>query len=122
MRRIFTLAALALSLGLTSLPIANAQDLQLRIGPDGPKLRLRDDCNPRRENCRDDRDRRSERRECSTDRALDKAQRMGLRRARVDHVGRRSIQVRGRNRDGDRVTVNFDRRDRRCSVIDRAVD
>jgi hypothetical protein len=125
MRRILALAALALGLGLTTLPMApmaNAQDLELKIGPDGPKLRLRDNCDPRREDCRDERDRRGwERRECTPERALNKADRLGLRRARIDDVGRRSIKVRGRNRDGDRMTIVFDRRDRRCPVIDRYV-
>jgi hypothetical protein len=120
MRRILALATLALGLGLTSLPAANAQDLELHIGPDGPNLRLRDDCDPRREYCDGDRDRRGwERRQCTPDRALDKADRMGLRRVRLNDVGRRTIKVSGRNRDGDRMTIVFDRRDRRCPVIDR---
>ena len=122
MRRILTLAILALGLGLTSLPMANAQDLELNIGPDGPKLRLRDDCDPYREDCRDGRDRRGwERRQCSPERALDKAERMGLHRTRIDRIGRRTISVRGRNDDGDRVRITFDRWDRRCGVIDRDV-
>jgi len=41
---------------------------------------------------------------------------MGIHRARIDRVGRRSIDVRGR-RDGDRIVVSFDRWDRRCAVI-----
>ena len=53
------------------------------------------------------------------DRALDKADRMGLRRARINDVSRRTIKVSGRNRDGDRLTIVFDRRDRRCPMIDR---
>lgn len=128
MQKILSSAALALALALTSLPVgvASADDLQLQIGPDGPKLRLRDDCNPRRERCRDDRgdrwdrdhrDRRSERRQCTTDRALDKAERMGIRRARIDDVGRRTIDVRGRTRNGERVIISFDRWDRRCAVV-----
>jgi len=121
MLRILALATLAVGLGLTSLPSANAQDLELKIGPDGPKLRLRDDCDPRREDCRGDRDRdrdrHADRRECSPDRALDKAERMGLRRARIDRIGRRSIDVRGW-RDGDRIILSFDRWDRRCRLLD----
>ena len=41
---------------------------------------------------------------------------MGIRRARIDDVGRRTIDVVGRSR-GDRVIVSFDRRDPRCRVI-----
>jgi hypothetical protein len=120
MRRILAFAAIAIGLGLTSLPAANAQDFELHIGRDGPNLRLRDNCDPRREDCRGDRDRRGwERRECTPDRALDRADRMGLRRARISDVGRRSIKVSGRTRDGDRLTIVFDRLDRRCPVIDR---
>jgi hypothetical protein len=62
---------------------------------------------------RDDRDRgwdrdRRHRRECTPNRALDKAERMGLRRARVVDVGRRTIDVAGR-RFGERVIVTFGR-------------
>jgi hypothetical protein len=122
MRRILALAAIAIGLGLTSLPAANAQDLELHIGRDGPNLRMRHDCDPRREDCRGDRDRRGwERRTCTPDRALDKADRLGLRRARINDVGRRSIKVSGRTRGGDRLTIVFDRRDRRCPVIDRYI-
>ncbi|MFU0502972.1 hypothetical protein [Pseudaminobacter sp. NGMCC 1.201702] len=55
----------------------------------------------------DDRD-RWERRRCSPDRALDKAERMGIRRARVVDVSRRTITVRGRKWH-DRVHVTFAR-------------
>lgn len=122
MYKIVALAVLALGLGFTSLPMASAQDLELNIGPDGPKLRLRDDCDPRREDCRDDRDRGWARRECTPERALDKAERMGLHRTRIDRLGRRTLSVRGRNDDGDRVRIVFDRWDRRCPVIDRDMD
>ena len=52
-------------------------------------------------------DRRYER-ACSPDRALDKAERLGLRRARIVDVDRRTIEVSGR-RHGDRVRVTFAR-------------
>jgi hypothetical protein len=120
MRRILASAALSLGLGLTSLPVASAQDLELHIDRGGPSLRLRDDCNPRREDCRDDRDRRgASRRECTPDRALAKAGRLGVRQARMGRVGSRNLQVRGRTRDGDRITISFGRWDRSCPVLDR---
>lgn len=59
-----------------------------------------------------DRDRR---RACSPNRALDKAERMGLRRARIVDVGRRTIKVAGRKYN-QRVMVVFGR-DRSCPVI-----
>ena len=122
-------SALALAVALTSIPAgtAFAQDLELHLGDGGPQLRLRRDCDPYREDCRDrgdyrrghDNERWSRRRECTPDRALDKADRMGVRRARIDDVGRRTISVRGRDRRGDRIVVIFDRRDGRCPVISR---
>lgn len=127
MHKFISSTALALAMALTSVPLsaASAQDLELHLGNNGPQLKLRRDCNPAREDCRDrrdgdrqrDQDRRSERRDCTPDRALDKADRMGLRRARVGDVGRRTISVTGRNRRGDRVVVTFDRRDGRCPVL-----
>ncbi len=104
-------------------PAVGRADLELHLGNNGPQLRLRENCDPDREDCRDrgdyrrDYERRSDRRECTPDRALDKADRMGIRRARIDDVGRRTISVRGRNRDGDRVVVTFARQDRRCPVL-----
>lgn len=47
-------------------------------------------------------------RECTPGRALDKAERMGIRRARVVDVDRRSIDVAGR-KFGNRVVVTFAR-------------
>ena len=52
---------------------------------------------------------------CSPERALNKAERMGLRRARVVDVSRRTITVAGRQY-GDRVRVTFARAPR-CPVI-----
>ena len=59
--------------------------------------------------------RRSERR-CTPDRALDKAERIGIRRARIDYVNRQEIGVVGRSH-GDRVRVTF-ARNRGCTIID----
>lgn len=55
------------------------------------------------------------RQRCTPDRALWKAERMGIRRARVADVGRHSISVSGRSR-GDRVWVRFGRAPS-CPVI-----
>ncbi|MBB6411566.1 hypothetical protein [Mesorhizobium sangaii] len=55
------------------------------------------------------------RRGCSPDRALDKAERMGLHRVRILDVGRRTVKVMGRQY-GDRVVVVF-ANDRGCPVI-----
>ncbi|MDP3898179.1 MAG: hypothetical protein Q8Q62_16040 [Mesorhizobium sp.] len=63
----------------------------------------------RRDDRFDRRDDRVEYRACSAGQALNKAERMGLRRARVVDVGRRSIEVAGRAR-GDYVVISFSRR------------
>ena len=55
------------------------------------------------------------RRGCSPDRALDKAERMGLHRVRIVDVSRRTVKVMGRQ-DGDRVVVVF-ANERGCPVI-----
>jgi hypothetical protein len=64
---------------------------------------------------RDRWERREHRRACTPDRALDKADRMGLRRARVVDVSRRTITVSGRKWH-DRVHVTFARAPN-CPVI-----
>ena len=148
MRKILSLSAIALTMALTSMPLAtaSAEELNIQIGPDGPKIVTRDRrCDPDREYCGDrrrsdewrsdddngrrrrpdewcsDRDRGDDgeyrRAECSPNRALDKAERMGLRRVRVVGVGRRTIEVRGITRSGDRASVVFARRDPRCPVL-----
>ncbi len=125
MHKFITSAALALTVTLTGIPLtfstAMAQDVQLYLGQDGPRMRMRDDCDPYREDCRGygDRYRDAQRfdRSCTPDRALYKAERMGIRRARIANVGRRTIDVVGRSRHGNRVVITFDRRDRRCGVI-----
>lgn len=121
-----TRAALALAVALTSVPFgvsAASAQVELRIDRNGPQMRLRDDCDPDYEDCRVERrdyvDRRDSRdgRGCSPDRALRKAERMGIRRARIVDVGRRTIDIRGRDRRGERVVVSFGRRDRSCPVL-----
>ncbi len=115
MRLTFSRSVAIIALGFSAmtftLPTASAQGVELNIGRDGPSLRLQDDnCNPRREDC--SRDRRSDRRAdrgCTQDRALDKAERMGVRRASIVSMGRRTIEVRGRDRRGDRVRLTFGR-------------
>jgi hypothetical protein len=52
---------------------------------------------------------------CTPERALDKAGRIGIRRARIDHVGYDSIAVVGRSR-GERIRVTFSR-ERNCPVL-----
>ncbi len=63
---------------------------------------------------RRDRD-RDWRHSCSPDRALDKADRMGLRRARIVDVNRRTIKVSG-FKYNSRVMVVFGR-DRGCPIV-----
>lgn len=73
---------------------ASAQDLELRIGPDGVRPVIRD-----RDRDRDwDRDRRRE--ECSPRHALSIARDEGLRRAEVTRITRRSLTVEGMTRRG----------------------
>lgn len=103
---------------------ASADGLYLNFGGDGPRLGIqasdhgnrhwrgdrRDDW--RRDEWRRDRDWR---RMCTPGRAIDKAERMGLRRARVVDVGRQTIRVAGRKYN-QRVVVVFGR-DRNCPVV-----
>ena len=114
MRTVLIGAALALGLG-AAVP-ANAQDLEFRVGPDG--LRIDRDCNPRYEECYREgyRNREEPRRRCTEERALNKAERMGLRRVRVEAAGRRTIEVRGRDRYGERVFITFGRQPS-CPVL-----
>lgn len=97
----------AVAASATPLP-SFAQSIELDLDGEGPRLRLVDP-----DDARDYRDRRGSR--CTPERALDKAERMGLRRVRIESVRRNVIEVRGR-RHGDRITVRFER-DRRCSII-----
>jgi hypothetical protein len=135
MLRMFRTAALSAFVGLTALTgmaaTAQADSLYLNfgsrvdprvgvyVGEDGPRYVDRWD----RHRWDDDRWEGSgrwergrwHRRACTPDRALDKAERLGLRRARIVDVGRRTIDVAGR-RHGDRVIVTFARAPR-CPVI-----
>jgi hypothetical protein len=64
---------------------------------------------------RDYRRERDWRRFCSPERALDKAERMGLRRARIVDINRRTVKVAGRQY-GDRMVIVF-ANERGCPVI-----
>lgn len=104
----FTIAGLISLMGLGSIP-AHADSFYLGFGDRDDYARggaYVDRDYDRYDDRRYD-DRRSERR-CSPDRALDKAERMGVRRARVDFVSKRRIGVIGR-RHGDRIEVVFAR-------------
>ena len=130
MRTILLKSVLSITFALSAIsfaPVASAQDLEIDIGREGPRLRLSDDCNPRYEDCRDgiDEDFRYERRReearyarrgCSEERALDKAERIGLRRVSIVSAGRRVIEVRGRDRRGNRVMVEFGR-EPNCPIL-----
>lgn len=86
--------ALALTFGAvtTTVQFASAQDLELRIGPDGVRPVIRD---------RDrDRDRDRRRDECSPRLALSIARDAGLRRAEVTRITRRTLTVQGMTRRG----------------------
>ena len=114
MFKTFKTAALSAMIGLGSFAAmpatAQADDVFLNFGGrhDGPRLGVYLGDGDRADYRRDYRyDRRNQRR-CTPDRALDKAERLGLRRARVVDVDRRTIDVSGR-RHGDRVRVTFAR-------------
>lgn len=126
MRNFLIHSALALAMGVTGVPLAApvavAQDLEIQIGPDGARIRRdRDRCDPDFEDCyrrdRYERRDRRERRGCSAEQAIFKAERMGIRRARILSAGRRTIEVGGRSRRGNRVAVVFGR-ERGCPVYD----
>lgn len=124
MLRLIQGAALALVVAATGTAVtpfaSSAQTLELQLGGDRPQLRLREPgaCDPRYEDCyRGERDmRRDYRRACTEDRALDKAERMGLERVRVVSAGRRTIEVRGRTDEGDRAIITFGRQPS-CPVL-----
>ena len=125
----FKAAAASAVIGITalaSLPASAQEGFALRFGNGGvtldrsdpvqygPDRRWSDDGWNHRP---DDRwDRRAERgRGCTPDRALDKAERMGIWRARIADASPRTITVTGRSR-GERVFVTFARAPR-CPVI-----
>ena len=113
-------AALAGLIGLMAMP-AMAESLYLGFGDQQDDSRLGvylgDGSNVyRRDRYEDRRDFRRTERRCTPERALDKAERFGIRRARIDYVNRETIGVVGRSH-GDRVRVTF-ARNRGCTLID----
>ncbi|MER8529694.1 hypothetical protein [Mesorhizobium sp. M0814] len=64
---------------------------------------------------REHRRERNWRRSCSPERAIDKAERMGLHRARIIDINRRTVKVAGRQY-GDRVVIVF-ANERGCPII-----
>lgn len=125
MRKVSINSLLSALVGLGAVALmafpAQAESLQLELGKHGPRLKLLEDCDPNYNDCEDTeryyrRDRRQSR-GCTEDRALDKADRMGIRRARIESVGRREITVRGRQ-GGERVRVTFGT-ERGCPILER---
>lgn len=107
----FRTAALSAVIGLGAALPAQADGLYLNFGGNGPAVGIDVVDGGHRRDWRDDhrrdqRDRRDQR--CTPERALWKAERMGVRRARVEDVSRHSITVRGRSR-GERIFVTFGR-------------
>ncbi len=98
MKMLKLVAALSVALvSLASTPtMSSAQDVELRLGPDGVRPVIRDR----------DRDRdRNRRGGCSPSEARAAARDEGFRRAEVVRVTDRSITVRGMTRNGpDRIT------------------
>ena len=101
MLKLFAKAGLAVALASAAVgataSVATAQDLELRIGPDGVRPVIRDR----------DRDRDNDRRRdaCNPREALSIARSEGFRRAEVTRVTRRSVTVEGMTRRGpDRIT------------------
>ena len=117
MLSMFRTAALSALVGLSALAgsaaTAQADGLYLSFGAGEPRLGVYVGDGHR--HGRWERDRWDRRRACSPERALHKAQRLGLRRARVVDVDRRTIDVAGR-RHGHRVVMTFARAPR-CPVI-----
>jgi hypothetical protein len=98
---------------------AQAEGIYLNLGNGDARLGIHVGDNDRRWHRQDRRDRwerrHVRRQQCTANRALNKAERMGLRRARVVDIDRRSITVKGR-KWGDRVKVDFGRAPN-CPVI-----
>jgi hypothetical protein len=91
-------ALVASTLGASALT-ASAQDLELRVGPNGVRPVIRD-----REMGRRDMDRR-DRRGCSPEEARAAARDEGFRRPEVVRVTERSVTIQGFTRNGpDRIT------------------
>jgi hypothetical protein len=125
MRNFLINSALALTMGISGVPLlagqASAQEFELSIGREGPQIRTRERCDPNyNDDCYEGRryvEQREVRRGCSEGRALNKAERMGIRRARIVSAGRRTIEIRGRSFEGERVYVTFGR-ERGCPVLE----
>jgi hypothetical protein len=116
MFNIIKAAALSALVGLGTLGAAHADSLYLGFGnKHDPRFGVYtgDDDDYARRDWRRDRDR--DWRGCSPDRALDKAERMGLHRARIVDISRSTVKVAGRQ-DGDRVVVVF-ANERGCPII-----
>jgi hypothetical protein len=107
-------AAMAGLIGLTSLAAlpAGAHSLDFRFGERHDNARFGIYLG-NGERMREREFRRGHR--CTPERALDKAGRIGVRRARIDYVGYGSIGVVGRSR-GERIRVTF-ARERNCPVL-----
>ena len=112
-----TVLALAIGLGAVSgaPAVAQAEGIYFNLGNgNGPTVGVEEGDAYRGYHRRDERryDRPYERREygyrCSVDRAVNKAERMGLHRVRVVDVSRHSITVRGRSY-GERARLTFGR-------------
>lgn len=111
---------IAIGMGTLAAGPAKADRIYLEFGGPGVGVQVDDDHRDRRYRHdddddndrwrRDDRWRRhdEQRRRCTPDQALWKAERMGVRRARVEDVDRYSITIRGRSR-GDRIWLTFAR-------------
>ncbi|CCV08652.1 conserved exported hypothetical protein [Mesorhizobium metallidurans STM 2683] len=110
-----TLSAL-IGLGTLAAVPAHADSIYLGFGNDNdPRVGVYngDDDGYRREHRRD----RDWRRACSPERAVNKAERMGLRRARLVDINRRTVKVAGRQY-GDRVVIVF-ANERGCPILNR---
>ena len=99
-------SAVCAVLGIAALAGAPAQAgaLYFGTGHSGLHVVIRDHDGPRWNNSRHYRPVRF----CSTDRALDKASRMGVRRARVAYQNRSVIGIKGHDRRG-RIMLTFGR-------------
>jgi hypothetical protein len=111
-----TLSAL-IGLGTLAAVPAHADSIYLGFGNDNdPRVGVYsgdDDGYYRREHRRD----RDWRRSCSPERAVNKAERMGLHRARLIDINRRTVKVAGRQY-GDRVVIVF-ANERGCPILNR---
>ncbi|MDP9571841.1 hypothetical protein [uncultured Agrobacterium sp.] len=103
MRKIIQVAGLAVTMAVSSVAmsgVAQAQDVELRIGPDGVRPVIRD-----RDRDRRDMDRRGPMRGCSEREARAAARASGLRDPEVVRVTPRRVVVEGDTRRGtDTIT------------------